>query len=268
MKAREYYFSVDNLCKDMYLRKHMDSQGFVFLPVLAKFNRIRQLTQDLELIRYVCLNSPQIEFRTGSDGHDRLRKREGWQQWILSMEERDPSVQNDGPNQVHQPYFQQYPVFNDAQYGLEDSQNTRPSINGNSPHRTSDAIVRSPVSTSPSKPMANGNMDRDIPVQTPLSATVPDFTPRLSTTNNAEPTVSEPRLPMENSFTDQQVDLLMIVVRKPLKTTAQMPPPFHTASSRTFSNGSIDGRTIASELTTYDESRIPPSINGDGALDT
>ncbi|KAL8888487.1 MAG: hypothetical protein Q9215_004091 [Flavoplaca cf. flavocitrina] len=264
----EYYFSVDNLCKDLYLRKHMDSQGFVFLPVLAKFNRIRQLTQDLELIRYVCLNSPQIEFRTGSDGHDRLRKREGWQQWILSMEDRDPSVQNDGPNQVHQPYFQHYPVFNDTQYGLEDSQNTRLSINGNSPHRTSDTMVRSPVSASPSKPSANGNMGTDIPAQTPLSAAVPDFTPRLSATSNAEPTVSEPRQSMENSFTDEQVDLLMIVVRKPLRTAAQMSPPFHTASSRTFSNGSIDGRTIASELTTHDESLVPPSVNGDGALDT
>lgn len=268
MKPREYYFSVDNLCKDLYLRKHMDSQGFVFLPVLAKFNRIRQLTQDLELIRYVCLNSPQIEFRTGSDGHDRLRKREGWQQWILSMEDRDPSVQNDGPNQVHQPYFQHYPVFNDTQYGLEDSQNTRPSINGNSPHRNSDAMVRSPVSASPSKPTANGNMGTDIPAQTPLSAAVPDFTPRLSTTSNAEPTVLEPRQSMENSFTDEQVDLLMIVVRKPLKTAAQLSPPFHTASSRTFSNGSIDGRTIASELTTHDESLVPPSGNGEGALDT
>ncbi|KAL8897243.1 MAG: hypothetical protein Q9192_002673 [Flavoplaca navasiana] len=260
--------SNNNLCKDLYLRKHMDSQGFVFLPVLAKFNRIRQLTQDLELIRYVCLNSPQIEFRTGSDGHDRLRKREGWQQWILSMEDRDPSVQNDGPNQVHQPYFQHYPVFNDTQYGLEDSQNTRPSINGNSPHRTSDTMVRSPVSASPSKPRANGNMGTDIPAQTPLSAAVPDFTPRLSATSNAEPTVSEPRQSMENTFTDEQVDLLMIVVRKPLITAAQMSPPFHTASSRTFSNGSIDGRTITSELTAHDESLFSPSVNGDGALDT
>ena len=26
---RNYYFSVDNLCKDMYLRKHMDNDGYV-----------------------------------------------------------------------------------------------------------------------------------------------------------------------------------------------------------------------------------------------
>lgn len=245
----------------------MDSQGFVFLPVLAKFNRIRQLTQDLELIRYVCLSSPQIEFRTGSDGHDRLRKREGWQQWILGMDERDPSAQNDGPTQVHQPYFQQYPVLGEAQYGLDDSQNTQPRFNSSSPHRTSDGIVPSPVSVSPSKPRVNGNVNTDIPAQTPLSATVPDFAPRLTVPGNAEPMLSENSQSLENSFTDEQVDLLMIVVRKPLKTPAQMSPPFHSASSRTFSNGSIDGRTIASELAAHDESRMPPSVNGNGASD-
>ena len=31
----EYYFSIDNLCKDVYLRKHMDSQGFVFLSFIV-----------------------------------------------------------------------------------------------------------------------------------------------------------------------------------------------------------------------------------------
>ncbi|KAL8669973.1 MAG: hypothetical protein Q9168_005466 [Polycauliona sp. 1 TL-2023] len=263
----EYYFSVDNLCKDLYLRKHMDSQGFVFLPVLAKFNRIRQLTQDLELIRYVCLNSPQIEFRTGSDGHDRLRKREGWQQWIMSMEERDPSAQNDGPAQVHQPYFRQYPGPSEGQYGVEESQNNQASLDSRSPHRTSDGMVRSPVSASPSKPRVNGNVNGDIPAQTPLSATVPEFAPRLPGPGNAEPVAPENLQSMENKFTDEQVDLLMIVVRKPLKPPAQMSPPFHSASSRTFSNGSIDGRTIASELTAYDESRVPPSVNGDGASD-
>ncbi|KAL8770060.1 MAG: hypothetical protein Q9209_004098 [Squamulea sp. 1 TL-2023] len=262
----EYYFSVDNLCKDLYLRKHMDSQGFVFLSVLAQFNRIRQLTQDLELIRYVCLNSPQIEFRTGSDGHDRLRKRDGWQQWILGIEDRDPSAQNDGPSQVHQPYLHQQPLA-EVQYGLDDGQIIQPRLTHSSPHQAFDGMAPPHVSTSPSKPTTNGNMDADIPAQTPLSAAVPDFAPRRSVLSNAAPTVSENSQSMENSFTDEQVDLLMIVVRKPLKNPARMSPPFHSASSRTFSNGSIDGRTIASELTAYDESQVPLSVNGDGASD-
>ncbi|KAL8736153.1 MAG: hypothetical protein Q9166_000308 [cf. Caloplaca sp. 2 TL-2023] len=259
----EYYFSVDNLCKDLYLRKHMDSQGFVFLSVLAKFNRIRQLTQDLELIRYVCLNSPQIEFRTGSDGNDRLRKRDGWQQWILAIEDRDPSAQNDGPTQVHQPYFPQQP-FSEAPYSLDDRQIMPPRFPGSSPHQTSDAIAPPYGSTSPSKQMVNGDVNGGVPPQTPLSAAVPDFAPRLSVPGNTESSALENSPPKENAFTDEQVDLLMIVVRKPLKNPAQMSPPFHSASSRTFSNGSIDGRTIASELTAYDECQIPLGVNGDG----
>ncbi|KAL8863058.1 MAG: hypothetical protein Q9178_000431 [Gyalolechia marmorata] len=262
----EYYFSVDNLCKDLYLRKHMDSQGFVFLSVLAKFNRIRQLTQDLELIRYVCLNSPQIEFRTGSDGHDRLRKREGWQQWTLGIEDRDPTAQNDGPPQVHQPYLQQQ-ALSEAQYGFEDRPIIQTRFTGSSPHQKPNGMAPPFVPASPSKPTLNGAVDGDIPVQTPLSAAVPDFAPRLSVLGNAASMVSEKHQLMQNSFTDEQVDLLMIVVRKPLKNPAQVSPPFHSASSRTFSNGSIDGRTIASELTTYDESQIPPSVNGDGGSD-
>ncbi|KAL8998011.1 MAG: hypothetical protein Q9169_002851 [Polycauliona sp. 2 TL-2023] len=266
-EVREYYFSVDNLCKDLYLRKHMDSQGFVFLPVLAKFNRIRQLTQDLELIRYVCLNSPQIEFRTGSDGHDRLRKREGWQQWIMSMEDRDPSAQNEGPAQVHQPYFRQYPGLVEGQYAAEDPQNTQASLGSRSPNRVSEGMVRSPVPASPSKARVNGDGNADTPAQTPLSATVPVFAPRLSAPANTEQMVPENVPSMENQFTDEQVDLLMIVVRKPLKPLAEVSPPFHSASSRTFSNGSIDGRTITNELTAHEESRVPSSVNGDGASD-
>ncbi len=76
--VREYYFSVENLCKDIYLRKHMDSKGFVYLSFIAEFNRIKQLTTDMELIKLVCYQSRIIEFSVGLDGKERLRRREGW----------------------------------------------------------------------------------------------------------------------------------------------------------------------------------------------
>lgn len=91
----EYYFSLDNLCKDMFLRKHMDSQGFVFLHVIAGFNRMVQLTTDLDLVRYVCMNSHRIDFRPGQmwpDGRDRVRAVENWHQFVLSREQRDASI--------------------------------------------------------------------------------------------------------------------------------------------------------------------------------
>jgi hypothetical protein len=37
----EYYFSAQNLCHDLYLRKQMDPLGFVSLSTVAKFNKIQ-----------------------------------------------------------------------------------------------------------------------------------------------------------------------------------------------------------------------------------
>ncbi|KAL6155702.1 hypothetical protein ACJQWK_05227 [Exserohilum turcicum] len=99
----EYYFSVDNLLKDMYLRRHMDSQGFVSLEFIAGFNRIKHLSPDLDMIRLVCQQSKAIEYRTGENGQERLRRKDGWEQWVLDMAERDPSAQNDGPKELNQP---------------------------------------------------------------------------------------------------------------------------------------------------------------------
>ncbi|KAL8937665.1 MAG: hypothetical protein Q9216_004317 [Gyalolechia sp. 2 TL-2023] len=257
----EYYFSVDNLCKDLYLRKHMDSQGFVFLSVLAKFNRIRQLTQDLELIRYVCLQSPQIEYRTGSDGFDRLRKREGWQQWTLAMEARDPSAQHDGPSQT-----QQQP-FHDASYGLDDRQFTSPHSAGIYNHQHPDAVALTNMSTSPSQLAINEETNGSVISPKTFPVTSPGFAPSLPTQNNVEGMLGDAGSPSENTFTDEQVDLLMIVVRKPLNHPTHISPPFHTASSRTFSNGSIDGRTINDELARFNKGEKFGGVNGDVSSD-
>ena len=88
----EYYFSIDNLCKDVFLRKHMDSQGFVFINVIAGFKRMQHLTLDLEVIRAACDESRHVNFVVGEDGLERVRRLEGWRHWILPMEDRDESV--------------------------------------------------------------------------------------------------------------------------------------------------------------------------------
>ncbi|KAJ5562117.1 Winged helix-turn-helix transcription repressor DNA-binding [Penicillium sp. DV-2018c] len=92
----EYYFSVDNMCKDMFLRKQMDSQGFVPLSVLASFKRVKLLTEDFELLRHVARQLRTVEFQTSEDGVDRLRPREKWQQWVLPVDQREPAAQHDG----------------------------------------------------------------------------------------------------------------------------------------------------------------------------
>ncbi|KAL1992367.1 hypothetical protein VTN49DRAFT_4399 [Thermomyces lanuginosus] len=96
----DYYFSVDNLCKDMFLRRHMDSQGFVPLTFIANFKRIKNLTEDLDLIRHCCHQARNVEHQLGADGVDRVRPREKWQQWVLPMDQRDPSARHDSPPAV------------------------------------------------------------------------------------------------------------------------------------------------------------------------
>ncbi|KAJ5777473.1 Winged helix-turn-helix transcription repressor DNA-binding [Penicillium odoratum] len=79
----EYYFSVDNMCKDMFLRSQMDSQGFVPLSVIANFKRVKTMTEDFELLRHISRQLRTVEYQTGEDGVDRLRPRENWTQWVL-----------------------------------------------------------------------------------------------------------------------------------------------------------------------------------------
>ncbi|RRT81291.1 hypothetical protein B296_00002541 [Ensete ventricosum] len=45
LKQIDYYFSSDNLCKDIYLRQNMDDQGWVPVSVIAQFNRVSQLNK-------------------------------------------------------------------------------------------------------------------------------------------------------------------------------------------------------------------------------
>jgi len=92
----------------------MDSQGFVSLEFIAGFNRIKHLSTDLELIKLVCQQSKVVQYRTGEDGQDRLRRREGWEQWVLAMADRDPAAQNDGPKELHQPPVPQPASFDQS----------------------------------------------------------------------------------------------------------------------------------------------------------
>ena len=98
--SREYYFSIENLCKDLFLRKHMDSQGLVLLSLIAGFKKINQLTTDLDMVKRACLDSRQLAVFVGSDGKDRVRREKGWEQWVVPKEDRDASAQNDGPAQL------------------------------------------------------------------------------------------------------------------------------------------------------------------------
>jgi hypothetical protein len=90
----------------------MDGQGYVPLSVIANFKRIKTLTEDsmtMDSLRYVCQQVKSVEFLPGPDGDDRLRRREGWRDFVLPVEERFETARNEGPLHTPEGYNQPTP---------------------------------------------------------------------------------------------------------------------------------------------------------------
>lgn len=52
----EYYFSIENLERDFFLRRKMDEQGFLPISLIAGFHRVQALTTNLSLILEVIMH--------------------------------------------------------------------------------------------------------------------------------------------------------------------------------------------------------------------
>ncbi|KAK4778098.1 hypothetical protein SAY87_018285 [Trapa incisa] len=74
----EYYFSVENLIKDTFLRQNMDGMGWVPIRLIAGFRKVSNLTDNINLI----LNSLQSSTVVEVQG-DKVRKRNDWMRWII-----------------------------------------------------------------------------------------------------------------------------------------------------------------------------------------
>ncbi|KAK2626829.1 hypothetical protein QTJ16_004004 [Diplocarpon rosae] len=239
----EYYFSIDNLIKDVFLRKHMDSQGFVFLNFIASFKRIQALTQEFELLRFACHDSEIIELVRGDDGADRLRRREGWEKWVMAMEERDETARVPGPSS----FQQRSGIFQKSQHaGSGVSPNQHMMSPGTFSPNGTEAGFRPYLNGAATLPNGNGAAYHH---DTPLSASVPDFAPGM-------PPLSSLYDPLETEtiFNDDEVANLTLVFSAPRGSdNSKLKSTSHGTPTRTFSNGSIDGRSIAEEL--YDDQR-------------
>uniref|UniRef100_A0A1D1XGX9 La-related protein 1B n=1 Tax=Anthurium amnicola TaxID=1678845 RepID=A0A1D1XGX9_9ARAE len=60
-KQIDYYFSPQNLCKDIYLRQNMDEEGWVPVSLIAGFNRVRNLTNNVQFILETLKTSTMVE---------------------------------------------------------------------------------------------------------------------------------------------------------------------------------------------------------------
>ncbi|GMK57820.1 hypothetical protein CspeluHIS016_0406540 [Cutaneotrichosporon spelunceum] len=75
----EYYFSIQNLVMDFFLRQQMDAEGWIDIAMIASFNRIKTLTADVAIVREVMALSSLLEL----DG-DRVRlSTSEWCRWVL-----------------------------------------------------------------------------------------------------------------------------------------------------------------------------------------
>lgn len=140
------------------MRKHMDGQGYVPLSIIANFKRIKTLTEDnmtTDNLRYVCQQVKSVEFLPGTDGDDRLRRRDGWRDFVLPVEERFESARNDGPPRSPEQYNR--PQQNDQSAPLDPSlsfgQSRSPSLS--MPGSNGTFHANSPVSYFPGGPAEN-----------------------------------------------------------------------------------------------------------------
>ncbi|KAK9326418.1 hypothetical protein V1517DRAFT_3004 [Lipomyces orientalis] len=87
----DYYFSLENLCKDIYLRRNMNSTGLVPLSLLAGFNRIKSLISgDINILTEACRQSQNAEV-VGN----KVRAREHWSNFVMPFNERLPLGQEE-----------------------------------------------------------------------------------------------------------------------------------------------------------------------------
>ncbi|KAM9253818.1 la-related protein 1 isoform 4-T4 [Dugong dugon] len=74
----EYYFSVDNLERDFFLRRKMDASGFLPITLIASFHRVQALTTDISLIFAALKDSKVVEIVD-----EKVRRREEPEKWPL-----------------------------------------------------------------------------------------------------------------------------------------------------------------------------------------
>lgn len=64
-KQIEYYFSEENLERDFFMRRKMDAEGYLPVTLIASFNRVQGLTNDLTLVVEAINDSDKLELSNG-----------------------------------------------------------------------------------------------------------------------------------------------------------------------------------------------------------
>lgn len=78
-QCREFYFSPENLVRDMFLRQHMDVDGYVPLAFVGSFQAVYSLHQDYPSLLEAMQSSEVVEF---DHVNEKIRLRYGWEKWL------------------------------------------------------------------------------------------------------------------------------------------------------------------------------------------
>ncbi|KAG7892766.1 hypothetical protein KL925_000940 [Ogataea polymorpha] len=107
-KQIDYYFSTQNLVKDIFLRKHMNDDGYLPLPVLAGFYRVSALSYgDYNLVVESLPHCSNLEYgvieKEGSKLH-KVRANTNPKFWVLPADQRlEQGLDKDSPKPEKNP---------------------------------------------------------------------------------------------------------------------------------------------------------------------
>lgn len=242
----------------------MDSQGFVSLRVIHGFKRMATMTPDLEILRLAASQSKVIEIRQGDDGEDRVRRREGWDQWVFAnMEEREEGARNAGPSaQTYHPRRPAYgpmSAFAESPYSMGTplrspswgltGYNDMSGIPG--PGQLPQGIPNEQGAAEQAHQFQNPglglNGDLNIPTHTAAQSSHLRSSSSVSAVNGTEShsvanghTGNRAELPIvdqENVFPNERISSVWVYARK----GEDAGPPFASNATRTLSQGSRGG---------------------------
>ena len=94
--CREFYFSEQNLVRDLFLRNRMDSSGYVYVTVVSNFSAARAKAQNMPHCQLVeaLMGSELLQVKVDCQGHGildpeaaalaKVRVRQNWKQWLTT----------------------------------------------------------------------------------------------------------------------------------------------------------------------------------------
>jgi la-related protein 1 len=222
----------------------MDNDGYVRLSVIAGFRKIQETTKDINILRDAAMMSHEINVQYGFDDVY-LRKKDGWQSFVLKEEERDESAKREQINCYIDPR-QQKANPNFMTQPSEMIGSTETLFLGSQSHIPPTPTYFPPTTQYGYPLPASG-----------LSATVPEFAPSQSQApmyGYPGPSASTDEYP------DSEIDTLMVVVKRPVSGENASA----TENASQTSNGVSEATNLGEQDGdgAYDEARRRPQLNG------